>query len=227
MEQDSFKRFKVLKYIQLTFAVIFFIAYFLLLFLTPSLRANIFTNKNLFMLCAFLWIFMLYTFLMLLFDFRRIELSIACEHDLNRKAYLDTLTGIPNRYSCDLIFDTYKNATDISEIGCVLISISNLGEINEKQGHDTGDQILQDFSALLERVADCYGFVGRNGGNEFIVVLENCTEGYIAQFLHAVEEEIKVCKMSITITSAYVLNHYEKLEHFMDLISLVYKKLLK
>ena len=227
MEQNSFKRFKILKYIQLAFAVLFFAVYFLLLFLTPSLRTNIFTNKSLLMICALLWIFMLYTFLMLLFDFRRIELSIASEHDLNRKAYLDTLTGIPNRYSCDLIFDTYKNATNISEIGCVLISISNLVEINETQGHDAGDQLLHDFSALLEKVADCYGFVGRNGGNEFIVVLENCTEGYVAQFLSAVEEEIKSCAMPVTIASAYVLNHYEQLEHFMDLVSLVYKKLLK
>ena len=227
MEQNSFKRLKILKYIQLAFAVLFFAVYFLLLFLTPSLRTNIFTNKSLLMICALLWIFMLYTFLMLLFDFRRIELSIASEHDLNRKAYLDTLTGIPNRYSCDLIFDTYKNATNISEIGCVLISISNLVEINETQGHDAGDQLLHDFSALLEKVADCYGFVGRNGGNEFIVVLENCTEGYVAQFLSAVEEEIKSCAMPVTIASAYVLNHYEQLEHFMDLVSLVYKKLLK
>lgn len=227
MEQVSFKKFKLLKFIQLALAIVFFLTYFLLLFLTPSLRASIYSNKNLFILCGLLWIFMIYSFLMLLFDFRRIELSIACEHELNRKAYLDSLTGIPNRYSCDLIFDTYKDATNIGEIGCVLLSISNLSEINEKQGHDRGNQILQDFSALLEKVADCYGFVGRNGGNEFIVVLENCTESYVTTFINDVEEEIKSNTLPITIASAYVLNHYEQLDHFMDLISLVYKKLLK
>ncbi len=227
MEQNSFKRFKILKIIQLAVAIVFLVAYFLLLLLTPSLRSNIYTNMSLLLLCVLLWIFMIYSFFMLLFDFRRLEISIASEHALNRKAYLDSLTGIPNRYSCDLIFDTYKDATDIDEIGCVLISISNLVEINEKQGHDAGDQALQDFSSLLEQVADSYGFVGRNGGNEFIVVLENCTEGYVTQFIKAVEEEIESRKMAISIASAYVLNHYEHLQHFTDLISLVYKKLLK
>ena len=39
MEQNSFKRFKILKIIQLAVAIVFLVAYFLLLLLTPSLRS--------------------------------------------------------------------------------------------------------------------------------------------------------------------------------------------
>ncbi len=224
-EQDTYKRFRTFKTIQLTTAIIFFIVYFLLLFLNPSLRDNIYTNKELFLLCGLLWLFMIYSFVTIFFDLKKLRESIVSEHTLNRKAYLDTLTGIPNRYSCDLIFDTYKDATDIDEIGCALFSISNLSDINEKEGREAGDQALQDFSALLGSVADSYGFVGRNGGNEFIAVLENCTDGYMTQFIKAVEDEIKARGYTYSVTSAYVLNHYEKLQHFNELISLVYRKI--
>ncbi len=227
MEQDSFKRFKIFKMIQLGISIIFFIIYFLLLFFTPSFRANIYSNKMLFILCALLWLFMIYSFTTLIFDFHRLRETIASERALNRKAYLDRLTGIPNRYSCDLIFDTYKDASHIEEIGCLLISISNLATINKQQGHEAGDKILQDFSALLERVADSYGFVGRNGGNEFIVVLENCSDEKIKNLLLDIEKEIALCNMPVTIASAYVLNHNEHITRFTDLIALVYKKLAK
>lgn len=225
MEQDTFKKFKIFKTIQLAVAIIFFFVFFLLL-LNPLLRNNIYSNKELFLLCGLLWLFMIYSFITIFFDLKKLRESIVSEHTLNRKAYLDHLTGIPNRYSCDLIFDTYKNATDIEEIGCALFSISNLLDINEKNGREAGDQALQDFSALLGTVADSYGFVGRNGGNEFIAVLENCTEGYMTAFIKAVEDEIKKQGLAFSVTSAYVLNHYEKLSHFTDLISLVYKKIV-
>ncbi len=225
MQQDNFKRFKIHKIIQMVISIIFFIVYFLLLYFSRSLRDNMYTNMHLLSLCALLWLFMIYSFLCLMFDFKKLQTSIAEQHSLSRKAYLDDLTGIPNRYSCDLIFDTYRDAKDISEIGCVLMCISNLEEINETQGHEAGDKALQDFSVLLEKVADCYGFVGRNGGNEFIAVLENCSEDYVNRFLGDVKKAIHECEMSISIDSVYVLNHNEKVSRFMDLITLVYAKL--
>lgn len=225
MEMDTFKKFKIFKTIQLIVAIILFFV-FLILLLNPLLRNSIYTNKELFLLCGLLWLFMIYSFITIFFDLKKLRESIVSEHTLNRKAYLDSLTGIPNRYSCDLIFDTYKHATDIGEIGCALFCISNLSDINEKKGREAGDQVLQDFSALLGSVADSYGFVGRNGGNEFIAVLENCSEGCMTTFIHAVEDEIKKQGLPFSITSAYVLNHYEKLAHFTDLISLVYKKIV-
>ncbi len=227
MEQDTLKHLKIHKIIQLCISVTFLLVYFLLLLLSPSLKSNIYSNKALFLLCALLWIFMIYSFVSLFIDFHNLKNRIACEHALNRKAHLDRLTGIPNRYSCDLIFDTYKNADNIEDIGCLLITISNLSSINETQGYDSGDKMLQIFSALLEEIVKPYGFVGRNGGNEFIIVIENCTESAISQLLGSIEGRIKKEDLPITIDSAYALNHNEHFTRFTDIIAFVYRKLFR
>ena len=226
MEQNTYKHFKIQKIVQLSLAILFFIAYFLLLFLSPDLRKNVYTNKNLWLLCALLWLFMVYSFITLWFDLKKLRASIAGEQALIRKAYLDRLTGIPNRYSFDVLIDTYKNSKNIEEVGCLLIKIKNLDRINEEKGHNFGDEMIQKFSSLLEDVTASRGFVGRNGGNEFIIVMEYCTENQVQALLHDIQNDIDSKKLPIEIVYSYVLNRNEKLQHFSDVISLVYRKLL-
>ena len=63
-------------------------------------------------------------------------LPILLDHlgiDANQIAYLDKLTGIPNRYSCDLIFQNMDTPDKVKHVGCFLLSIKNLIEIHVPQ----------------------------------------------------------------------------------------------
>ena len=130
-----------------------------------------YTNSNLLTICVFLWAFMVFCFLTTVLDLRQLEKSITDTHSLQKVAYLDSLTGIPNRQSCDIVFEQYENDKDISDLGCALVSISNLALINETLGRERGNALLQQFASVFEKVGDRYGFVGRNGGNEFLIVI--------------------------------------------------------
>lgn len=190
MKQDYFKGFKIFKIIQLAILVIFALTFFLLIYIDDDLRMYVYSNKNILTICVFLWAFMIYNVVCIILDFYQLEGHIAHDNVLNKAVYTDSLTGIPNRFGCDRIFEKYSDMDDISSIGCALISISNLDEINHNKGRFAGNLMLISFSRIIERVGAHYGFVGRNNGNGFLVVIENCDENKINGFLEELRNEI-------------------------------------
>jgi len=228
MKTDYFKNYKLFKVIQLALLIIFGSTFFCYLYFDPLLKNNVYTNKNMLTVCVFLWAFMVYSLITIIWDFNQLEKNIIDNHALNQAAYLDNLTRIPNRYSCDLIFAKYADTGDISGLGCALISISNLDEINRTLGREAGNKFLQDFSNMLEQLGDQYGFVGRNSGNEFLTVLENCSQPLMEQFLDNLSDALDAYnassgQLAITLSCHYLLNAEAGMTKFTDLIALLYK----
>lgn len=226
---DYFQNYKLYKVVQLVLLVIFAIVFFLYLYMDEQLRTSVYTNKSLLTICVFLWAFMIYSFVSIIWDFHQLQKNIVDNHALNRTAYLDNLTGIPNRNSCDIIFNKYEESDDISEIGCALISISNLPELNSKFGRGGGNRYLQDFSKLFEKLGDGYGFVGRNGGNEFIAVLEDCREdkmnGFIERLTDALDEyNTAHPEADIALSCNTALNYELGVDNFSELMGLLYRE---
>lgn len=231
MKKDSIRIYRFFKAVQMILLIVFFVAFFVYLKFDPVLSNNIFTNTKLLSICIFLWAFMIFSFLCIVLDFRQLEKNIADSDDLNRLAYLDSLTGIPNRISCDLIFQKYENATlsDIKDLACGLISITNLSLINEALGREKGNYLIQDFASIFEEVGKKFGFVGRNGGNEFIIVIENCNEEKMNSFLVSLSEAVKNYNetskhMPVTYKSYNVFNSYLNKNTFAELITQLYKE---
>lgn len=228
MKSDSNNSYKIFKILQLVLLIIFFIAFLLYLRMDPVIKNNIFTNSNLLTICVFLWAFMIFCFISLIFDLNHLEKSITKTHSLQKVAYLDSLTGIPNRQSCDIIFEQYENDSDISDLGCALVAISNLKLINEALGRSKGNLLIQEFATVFENVGDKYGFVGRNGGNEFIIVIENCNEKKMKKFLDELAKEVQYYNnesnhMPVTYKAYDILNQELGKESFSELIASLYK----
>lgn len=85
----------------------------------------------------------------------------------------DPLTGVSNRRALDETLDTmfallsrYKNIFSI-----VIIDIDHFKQLNDKQGHLYGDQMLQKFARLVDDVVRDTDMVARYGGEEFVVIL--------------------------------------------------------
>lgn len=227
MRDDYFKSYKMFKFIQLALLVIFAVCFFLFIFLDDNLRTSVFSNNVLLTICVFLWAFMLYSVVCIIMDFRLLEGHIVHDHVLKRAVYVDTLTGIPNRFSCDQIFEKYEGEQDISKLGCALIRISNLDEINQDHGRSSGNVALKEFSSIVERISAYYGFVGRNNGNEFLVVIENCNEDKMSRFADSLQKELDLYNRSsggyeIKIDFARVLNEEQGLGDFRELVARLY-----
>lgn len=149
---------------------------------------------------------------------------------LNKMAYIDKLTGLPNRYSCDLLIDSFNDPDKLANAGFILMQIKNLMSVNADTGHANGNWLISEFCSILEEVAEEYGYVGRNGGNEFILLIENCDSTSADLFLLELTKRIHgYNEMNVgtpmEIAYARVLNSDENKEKISDLISLGYRKL--
>lgn len=231
MRKDSIHFYKIFKAFQLIVLILFFIAFLTYLKTDPVLNNSIFTNSKLLTICVFLWAFMVFSFIAIFMDFRQLDRSITDSDDLNRLAYLDSLTGIPNRISCDIMFQKYENASEgvISKLACSLISITNLALINEALGREKGNLLIQDFASIFETVGKKYGFVGRNGGNEFLIVIENCDIEKMDSFNKALNLAVKEYNdsskhMPVTYKTYTVFNSELGKTEFPDIITQLYKE---
>lgn len=231
MRKDSIRIYRVFKAIQLVVLIVFFVSFFLYLRTDPILSNSIYTNTKLLSICVFLWAFMIFSFVAIVLDFRQLEKNITDSDDLNRIAYLDTLTGIPNRISCDIMFQKYGSepAEVISGLACSLISITNLSIINEALGREKGNYLIQDFASIFETVGKKYGFVGRNGGNEFLIVIENCDDQKMKSFYDSLTNAVKEYNensnhMPVTYKACEVYNNKLGKAAFADIITELYKE---
>ncbi|MHD0453014.1 GGDEF domain-containing protein [Serratia nevei] len=93
--------------------------------------------------------------------------------ELEASSFLDPLTNIYNRrkffLECQLLGDSsYPQAF-------CLIDIDNFKQLNDSYGHDVGDQALVAFGHLLQRAFRASDIFCRYGGEEFAVLLGNCS----------------------------------------------------
>lgn len=94
--------------------------------------------------------------------------------ELTEKANLDLHTGLMNKGKCNELFaDTRVISEDVAVI---MFDLNNLKEVNDMYGHIRGDKFISDFSNILKKVVAKGNFVGRYGGDEFVIVLYNSTE---------------------------------------------------
>lgn len=229
MKQNVNKSYSHFKIFQLILFIIITIGFFIYLNVDPSARNNIYTNKTLMTICVFLWIFIVFSIAFIVFDLTFLEKNVAITHTLHKAAYLDSLTGIPNRQSCDMMFEQYQKDKNIDDLGCCLVIITNLSLINEVLGRSNGNLLLQEFASVFESVGDKYGFVGRNGGNEFLIVIENCTKQKMDNFLAEFSKEVQryneeSSQMPVDYKAYNILNEEHKLPSFGDLISNLYRQ---
>lgn len=92
-----------------------------------------------------------------------------------RRASTDALTGLPNRRA---VQDTLKRmvaqaARNMQPLTAIAIDLDRFKDINDRFGHDMGDTVLAQVSAVLLANLRTSDFCGRLGGEEFLVLAPN------------------------------------------------------
>lgn len=93
------------------------------------------------------------------------------EMALSSLAYKDSLTGLPNRASCDK--ETMQLDETNDDYLIMSMDLNGLKEVNDSKGHKAGDELLQNFTNVLNVCFPDPFFRGRTGGDEFVVILKN------------------------------------------------------
>lgn len=91
---------------------------------------------------------------------------------VQRLAYYDRLTGLPNRslFTEQLDRDLAAAAAEGHTISLLLLDLNYLREINETHGHALGDQVLVRVARQLLEICGSAGFVARFSGNDFTII---------------------------------------------------------
>lgn len=225
------KKFNTFKIVQLILLIIL-TAVSLYMLMQPEVKQYIFDSTPATILFIIVWAVLLVTFIFLLIDFSLISSMKMDYHNLYDVAYSDPLSGIPNRFSCDTIIEKYYDKKLPDDIACVMIDLSNLPEINTLYDHRTGNKVLKDFSGILSTAAVSLCFVGRNGGNKFLAIFENCTDEKLNTFLERVTDRVdQYNQASDSISMEYrigkAMNRDEHLEQITKLISLANSRIPK
>jgi len=108
-------------------------------------------------------------------DLQRIE-------ELEQLVFLDPLTGLANRRYIQMnlqskIDEMFRYGWPF---GVMLLDIDHFKQVNDRYGHDRGDNLLKMVSRTLQHAVRSYDQVGRWGGEEFIIILANVAGGKLA-----------------------------------------------
>jgi two-component system, cell cycle response regulator len=95
---------------------------------------------------------------------------------LQFEAAHDHLTGVWNRGAImDLLQRETHRIVRIGEpLGVMMADIDHFKRINDSYGHQTGDAVLREVAQRLLQSVRNYDYVGRYGGEEFLIVLTAC-----------------------------------------------------
>ena len=108
------------------------------------------------------------------------ERVAAAEH-IERLAYFDPLTGLPNRQSCiEAAGRLFTEAAPLQEsVAVIYLDLNSFKRVNDTFGHSVGDEVLRTVASQLTRTLE--GFRAENpqilasrfGGDEFVVLVRD------------------------------------------------------
>jgi len=118
--------------------------------------------------------------LALLHDWARVAgIAIERSQTLYRLTYdarHDGLTGLPNRLAIfEELDDAILRACRTALAAVLFVDLDGLKALNDTLGHDRADEMIQEIAVRLSKTVEG-DFVGRFGGDEFIVIVEGVTD---------------------------------------------------
>jgi len=137
------------------------------------------------------------------------------EERLRHLAHHDALTGLPNR---TLLLDRINQAIAQAQrlelhVAVLYIDLDNFKEVNDSLGHAAGDQLLREVARRLKGCIRQSDSVARQGGDEFIVLLQNLdrrtdAEPMAKEILNALSHPIEIGSHTHRVTASVGISVY-------------------
>ncbi|MFT4291088.1 diguanylate cyclase [Enterobacter sp.] len=97
---------------------------------------------------------------------------------LLEKALFDPLTGLRNRHHLEDTLRTQmaQAMRNHEPVSCLMIDIDHFKSINDRFGHEAGDQVIKSVASIVQRAVHDSGLAFRYGGEEFLAILSGANE---------------------------------------------------
>lgn len=109
-------------------------------------------------------------------------------NEINHKANIDAHTGVFNKSRCNELLD--ENERVLEPLGVIMFDLNGLKQVNDTLGHETGDILIKSFAGIVRKNVYRRDFVGRYGGDEFVVVIKAADKQRVQQVLNDIGEGV-------------------------------------
>ena len=122
------------------------------------------------------------------------------QKQLDFLAHHDPLTGLPNRI---LLNDRMEHALmraqrDHLKVGVMFLDLDRFKNINDSLGHPVGDTLLQEVAERLRKVLREIDTISRQGGDEFVLILEDIQDDKI--LINVANKVLSIFKQPFTVS---------------------------
>lgn len=126
--------------------------------------------------------------------------------DLNRFEALkalserDELTYLYNRTKLNQMID--MEYSELNSCGVLFFDVNNLKPVNDAYGHDAGDRLLCMVAESLRSVVNREVHAFRYGGDEFLVVVPNCSAEYMDTLIRMCQNRLCTLSQEAGVTAS-------------------------
>lgn len=118
----------------------------------------------------------------------------------NMRITIDELTGVSNRSQAMRYLNFKMNAPaevgkQIKSLYVMMVDIDKFKQINDNYGHVEGDEALRRTSSVLKRSVPRSFFIGRYGGDEFIIIGDAFRESEIQEVCQKIYDNLELANL--------------------------------
>lgn len=138
------------------------------------------------------------------------------EAQLENLAHFDQLTQLPNRtlFLNRLEEQLLRAKTKPRQFSVHYLDLDGFKQINDSQGHASGDELLYEVAEQLRAVMPANAFVARLGGDEFAILQTNCDAADAERLAKLVIRRLQLRKhfadFSLDISASIGISHFPK-----------------
>ncbi|UXH99985.1 sensor domain-containing diguanylate cyclase [Photobacterium sp. TY1-4] len=113
---------------------------------------------------------------------------------LQADSHTDPMTGLYNRRGMQKVLDYYQDVKQ--DFAVISLDIDHFKQINDRYGHDVGDQVIQSLAQLMRHNSRKDDALCRSGGEEFLIFLPNTTVEIAERIAERLRQNVAQHKMT-------------------------------
>ncbi|MGL5543792.1 MAG: sensor domain-containing diguanylate cyclase [Cetobacterium sp.] len=123
--------------------------------------------------------------------------------DISKSSEIDSLSNLLNRGALEKQIKNKISSSNTKSQAMFLIDLDNFKKLNDTMGHQVGDEVIKVVGEKLRTIFNKNFILGRLGGDEFIIYLDNpSSEKILHHYMKSILNSLKLNLNNISIASS-------------------------